>query len=136
MQEFDMLESKIYTIIKTKVNKAMSIKYPTISFANEPSNTEPVFPNVFFQQLQPVETGQDIEGSNINAILDTVQIQVTTNTSKADAKSVAWACVDALKSIRYNVVGMPLYSIQIKESTRIHTYSLRASRVIGAGDLI
>lgn len=131
-----MLESKIYTIIKTKVNKAMKSKYPDISFANEPSDDEPSFPSVFFQQLQPVETGQDLEGSTINAVLDTVQIQVSTNTTKADAKTVAWACVDALKSIRYNVVGLPLYSIQTKENSRLHTYSLRASRVIGSGDIL
>lgn len=136
MQEFDMLESKIYTIIKTKVNKAMKSKYPNISFANEPTSDTPSFPNVFIQQLQPVETGQDIENSSINALIDTEQIQVTTNTSKAEAKEVAWACIDALKSIRYNVVGMPLYSIQVKENTRIHTYTLRASRVIGSGDLL
>lgn len=136
MQEFDMLESKIYTIIKTKVNKAMSSKYPSISFANEPTGTDPVFPNVFFQQLQPVETGQDLERNRINGILDTVQITVTTNTSKSDAKTVAWACVDALKSIRYDVVGLPIYSIQIKESTRIHTYTLRASRNIALNDIL
>ena len=136
MQVFSRLSSTVFTILKTKVKKAMADTYPTISFSDEPTGKDPVFPNVFFQQLQPVEAGQDIEGSNINAVLDTVQITVTANTSKADANKVAWACVDALKSIRYDMVMLPIYSIQIKESTRIHTFTFRARRMIGYGDTL
>lgn len=136
MQVFSRLSSTVFTILKTKVNKAMADTYPTISFSDEPTNKDPVFPNVFFQQLQPVEAGQDIEGSNINAVLDTVQITVTTNTTKADANKVVWACVDALKSIRYDMVMLPVYSIQIKESTRIHTFTMRARRMVGYGDTL
>lgn len=136
MQQFDMLDSMVFTIIKTKMNKALSSTYPTISFDDEPTTDEPQFPNVFFQQLEPVETGQTLQGNSINAIIDTVQITVTTNTSKSDAKKVAYAAVDALKYLRYDVVGMPFYSIQVKEKSRIHTYVLRARRLVGSGDTL
>lgn len=136
MQVFSRLESTLYTILKTKVNKAMKDKYPSISFANEPSSVTPSFPNVFFQQLQPVEIGISLDSNKINGLNDTIQITVTTNTSKAEAKTVAWACVDAVKSIRYNIVGAPLYDVQLKGSDRIHSYVLRARRLIGSGDVL
>lgn len=136
MQVFSRLGSTVYTILKTKVKKAMASNFPNISFSDEPTNQDPVFPNVFFQQLQPVEQGQTLDGNNINAMLDTVQITVTTNTSKSDANKVAWACVDALKSIRYDMVMLPIYSIQTKESTRIHTFTFRARRIVGDGDVL
>lgn len=136
MQVFSRLESTLYTILKTKVNKAMKSKYPQISFDDEPTSDTPSFPNVFFQELQPIESGASLDSTSINALNHTIQITVTTNTSKADAKTVAWACVDALKSIRYNVVGTPLYNIQLKGTTRVHSYVLRARRLIGSGDVL
>ena len=136
MQQFDMLDSKVFTVIKTKMNKALSTKYPDISFDAEPTIDEPSFPNVFFQQLEPIEIGRTLQGNSITALLDTVQIVVTTNTSKSDAKKVAYSAVDAIKSLRYEMVGMPLYNIQIKEKSRLHSYTLRARRIIGSGDLM
>ena len=136
MQQFDMLDSKVFTVIKTKMNKALSTKYPDISFDDEPTINEASFPNVFFQQLEPIEMGRTLQGNSITALLDTVQIVVTTNTSKSDAKKVAYSAVDAIKSLRYEMVGMPLYNIQIKEKSRLHSYTLRARRIIGSGDLM
>lgn len=136
MQQFDMLDSKVFTVIKTKMNKALSTKYPDISFDDEPTINEPSFPNVFFQQLESIEMGRTLQGNSITALLDTVQIVVTTNTSKSDAKKVAYSAVDAIKSLRYEMVGMPLYNIQIKEKSRLHSYTLRARRIIGSGDLM
>lgn len=136
MQVFSRLGSTVYTILKTKVKKAMIDTYPSISFSDEPSDKDPSFPNVFFQQLQPIEQGQTIDGNVISAVLDTVQITVIANTTKADANKVAWACVDALKDIRYDLVGLPIYSIQNKENSRIHTFTLRARRLVGDGDVL
>ena len=81
-------------------------------------------------------TGISIDGNVISAVLDTVQITVIANTTKADANKVAWACVDALKDIRYDLVGLPIYSIQNKENSRIHTFTLRARRLVGDGDVL
>lgn len=136
MQVFSRLGSTVYTILKTKVKKAMIDTYPSISFSDEPSDKDPSFPNVFFQQLQPVETGQDLERRKINGVLDTVQITVTTNTSKSDANKVVWACVDALKDIMYDVVGMPMYELRTRENSKVHTYNIRARRNIAENDIL
>ena len=69
MQVFSRLGSTVYTILKTKVEKAMIDTYPSISFSDEPSDKDPSFPNVFFQQLQPIEQGQTIDGNVIITIL-------------------------------------------------------------------
>lgn len=136
MQVFSRLGSTVYTILKTKVKKAMADTYPTISFADEPTDDNPIFPNVFFEQLSGAETGQDLEHCKINGVLDTIQITVTTNTSKADANKVAWACVAALKDIMYDLVGIPIYSIQVKKNTKVHTFVLRARRNIAENDIL
>lgn len=136
MQQFDMLNKKVFTVIKTKMKKALSTKYPDISFDDEPTINEPSFPNVFYLPLESLELGRTLQGNSITALLHTVQIIVTTNTNKSDAETVAYSAVDALKSLRYEIVGMPLYDIQIKEKSRIHSFKIRASRPIGSGDLL
>ena len=128
--DISQMESIITTQLKVRVPKLTNNKFPNLSFTNEISDQVPSFPNVFIQELEPTELGMDLENNSIHAIRDTIQISVSTNTSKADARTVANACVSALKALRYSVFMMPIYS----KDNNIHRFVLRARRVIGAGD--
>lgn len=124
-------DSRIFTIFKSKLKSIYGNKYPAISFSDEINNEEPSYPNVYIAHIGSGERGMALDNSNVNAIQDTIQIQVTSNASKNDAKTVAWGCVDILKELSYTVSGLPLMSIR----NSVYTYSITATRVIGQGEL-
>lgn len=124
-------DSRIFTIFKTKLKNSYGNKYPAISFSDEINNEEPSYPNVYITHIGNGERGMTLDNTNVNAIQDTMQIQVSSNASKNDAKEIAWACVDILKELKYTVSGLPLMSIR----NSVFIYSLTATRVIGQGEI-
>lgn len=128
--DISQMESIVTTQLKVRVPKLTSNKFPNMSFTNEVSDQVPSFPNVYVQELEPTELGMDLENTSIHAIRDTIQIIVSTNTNKADARTVANACASALKCLRYTVFMMPIY----QKDNNVHKFVLRARRVIGSAD--
>ena len=128
--DISQMESIITTQLKVRVPILTNNKFPNMSFSNEVSDQTPSFPNVFIQELEPSELGMDLENNSIHAIRDTIQVSVSTNTSKADARTVTNACMAALKALRYTVVMLPIYT----KDNNIHRFVLRTRRVVGAGD--
>ena len=124
------LESIVTTQLKTRITKQLGDRYPNLSFTTEISEKTPNFPNVYVHDLPTTELGQDLENQQIHALRDTIQIQVTTNTSKADARKVANACVNVMKLLRYSIVVFPTYD----KKNNLHIYVMRARRVIASGD--
>ena len=82
------MESIITTQLKVRVPQLTNNRYETISFTNEISDNMPSFPNVYVHELEPSEVGNSIPNNTIHALRDTFQIEVTTNTSKSDARIV------------------------------------------------
>lgn len=124
------MESIITTQLTVRVPRLTNNRFPNMSFTNEISDDTPNFPNVYIHELEPAEVGNDISNQTIHAIRDTFQIEVTTNTSKADARTVTRSCVEALKVLRFSVVSLPIY----QRNNNIHRFVFRARRVVGAGD--
>lgn len=124
------LESIVKTQLEVRVPKLTNNKYPDMSFTDEVSDKQPSFPNVYIHELEPSEIGNSIPNTTIHAIRDTIQIEVTTNTSKADAKTVSMACINAMKCLRYSIIAFPIYT----KINNIHRYVFRARRVIANGD--
>lgn len=124
------LESIITTQLKVKVPKLTNNKYPGLSFSNEVSDETPSFPNVYIHELEPSEIGNSIPNQTIHAIRDTIQIEVSTNTSKSDARIVINACVNAMKSLRYSLVVSPTYT----KINNIHRFIIRCRRIVANGD--
>lgn len=126
------LESVITTQLKVRVPKLTNNKYPKMSFTNEISDNEPSFPNVYIHELEPTELGTDLENKSIHAFRSSFQIEVTTNTSKSDARIVSSACVNAMKALRYSLVSGPTYT----KNNNIHRFIIRVRRVIANGDTL
>lgn len=125
------LDSKIYSIVKSKVSQKIKSKYADLNFTNVQSSTETAkFPNVYIHMLPMVEQGQDLIGQTINAVLATVQVDVLTNTSQTDAKTVIYSVIDELKAMRFDITSMPEFT---KENDIFHAV-MRARRMIGSGD--
>ena len=128
--ELLQMESIVTTQLKVRVPRLLNNAYPKISFTNEISDKQPDFPNVYIHELEPSEVGNSLANQIIHAIRDTIQVDVTTNTTKTDAHKVAIACVNALKSLSYSVNMLPVYT----KNNNIHRYIIRANRVIANGD--
>lgn len=124
------LESIITTQLKVRVPKLLNNKYPNMNFTNEVSDNLPSFPNVYIHELEPSEVGSDLANNQIHFIRDTIQIEVSTNTSKADANAVKNACINAMKALRYSLSMGAIY----QKNNNIHSYVFRCRRIVGSGD--
>ena len=123
------LESIIMTQLMVRVPKLTEYRYPNMSFTNEPSDKQPSFPNVYVHELEPTEVGNDLENQRLHAIRETVQIEVTTNVSKAEVKRVAAACMYAMKALRFSIVS----DLYVKNNN-VHKIVIRVRRIIANGD--
>ncbi len=124
------LESIVTTQLKTRITRQLGSLYPNLSFTSEVSEKTPSFPNVYVHEIERSEVGMSIPNQTIHAVRDAVQIDVSTNTSKADARKVANAVVNTMKLLQYTIVAMPTYM----KDNNLHRYVIRARRVIANGD--
>lgn len=125
------LESTVVALVKAKTLKALQKTYPKVRITDEGvSDSTAVFPTVYIHLLPAVEQGQTLEGQAINALLATFQVDVTTNTSKADCRKVMSAIADVFKTMRFSGTSMPETSI----SNKIHRSTARFRRMIAAND--
>ena len=122
---------KVFTILKKRLKSALSEKYPTLKVGTlDKDSGNYKAPYVYLQELTPVERGQTLDNEGIHAIMYTVQITVTTDTSLADAMAIANECVRQFKHMRFNVSAMP---IPVTRKDGYHAVC-RFRRMIGADD--
>ena len=70
----------IYSIVKAKATEQLKDKYPTLNVTDKGESDQPaVFPTVYIHELPGMELGQDLEGQTINAVRETIQVDVTSN---------------------------------------------------------
>jgi len=124
------MESIITTQLKARVPKLTEHEFKGLSFSNEQTDAVPSFPNVYVHELDVSEVGSSIPNQEIHAIRDTLQIDVSTNTNKAEARTVTNACIFALKRLRYSVIMMPIY----QKDNNIHRFVFRVRRIVASGD--
>lgn len=130
-----MWVSDIPSIVLTKVKYGFSsklkTKYPNIKFTtSDSSNTAATFPTVYVNKLSSPEQGQDLEGTEIHAILATFQIEVTDNVSQSRANEVIDEVMRIMKAMRFQIVGDPYPD----NRDNAYRYVMRCRRVIGALD--
>lgn len=127
------ISSIVFTRIKVEVLKSLKSKYPNIYFTNsDRAQTNPKFPTVYINEIGSTERGEDLEGTSINAVMATFQIDVTDNQSQNRASEVMSKIVGIMKSMRFSVIAMPEF--QNTESTYRSTARFR--RMIGQGDIL
>lgn len=131
------IPSIVFTKMKLYTNDILTeryqSKYSGLNFtANTISKGEPKFPTVLFRKLQGQESGSDLDGEDVNAVISSIQIDVTTITSQTDAQNIADAVMEAMKKMRYRIVG-DMFSDNDATKYRI---VMRFNRLIGHDDII
>ncbi len=122
----------VVTRIKAIVTNKLKSKYPDINFTtSSASSTDPKFPTVYLRRLQGAERGQDLDGTRVNAMLVTFQVEVTDNVSDTRAQEVADSVCAVMKSMRFQILGEPF-----PDNTQKGVYRnvARYQRLVGYGD--
>lgn len=130
---FSRITTTVFTRIKSIVNKKLKSTYPDINFTtSDKSSTDPKFPTVYIKRMQGMERGQDLDGTSVNAMLVTFQVEVTDNISDTRALEVADTCCAVMKSMRFQLVGEPVPDNSNGKFRNIARYQ----RIIGYNDTL
>lgn len=130
------ITSVVYTRVQAIVRKKLKTKYPDINFTTSSvSSTDPKFPTVYIKRLQGSERGQDLEGIDVNAILCSFQVEVSSNGSDTVAQEVADEVCKVFKSMRFQILGEP-YPDNTNAQKGVFRNIARYQRIIGYGDIL
>ena len=125
------LENKLYSLIKYKATKELIEDFPNITFTSTDKASEvATFPTVYIHELPAMEVGNDLSNETINAVLETIQVDVYTNSTQKDAKDVMMVIASIMKSLRFDIGMMP----EFNNGSAYYRTTARFSRVIGSGD--
>lgn len=120
------IEENIATYIDAEINETADILVTTEDYTGDTAS----FPAVYVHELPQVERGYDIEGTSINGVLSTFQIEVYCN-SRQECKETSNAVLSIMKDLRFEVTASPLY-----KSENGYTFSVaRYRRLVGGEDL-
>lgn len=129
----DDLESIIFSRVKYQFSDRIKKKYESLNFTtSDKAPTKAKFPTVYIHMLESPEIGSDLEGTSINGITATFQIDVTDNQSQTRADEVAKEVLRIMKTMRFKAVGMPFHD---NSGDTYRTIS-RYRRPVGAGDIL
>lgn len=120
--------SRVYAIVSSK----LKTKYPNLVITDDDDKIDkPSFPTVYIHALQPDERGQDIEGSTINAISLTFQVEVYAK-DRITANEVSGIVLEAFKTMRFTGT-LPEFQNTVPGIKRTVA---RYRRIVGSGDKI
>ena len=114
--------SKIYAQLREKYPKALITR-------DEQSGTTPTFPTILIQALEPVERNPDLE-TQINSVLFSTQIKVTTNKDRSTAMSIASEVAKRYKDLSFQLIGMPY----CRKEDKLWAATFRARRTLDWND--
>lgn len=128
---FEQIEDRILTIVKTRMTERLGDEYPTMFFTSDGEvHKDMVFPTVYVRELTGYENGRDLDNTTINAIMETLQMEVYSDSGKADCKNIMHEVINQMKALRFNVMAMPIY----QQNGNVDRGVARFRRMIGAGD--
>lgn len=130
----DEVQTYLYSKIKAMLTVKLKKKYPDLFITDDDEvPTDPKFPSIFIEFLQPSERGADLEGKSINAISLTVEVDVTVTKAQGMkvAREVSYEVLECFKSLSFRAT-MPNFQNDGDGTKRMIA---RYTRVIGYNDL-
>ena len=127
---FAEIESRVFTQISYMLTERENAPYPDMKCTTVSQNTVVNFPTMYLHELQPVEAGNDLDNTTVNAVLSTIEIQVWSNESEKHCKDILTAAIVEMKRLRFNVTMFP----NVTTDNKIAWGVARFRRMIGAGD--
>lgn len=129
----DNIETTVFSRVKIEGTIALKKTFPNINYtAENASDDEPKFPSIYVQELPSSEVGQDLEGTAINGILSSFQVDVSDNDNKQNCKKVMSKVVESMKGMRFEVIRTPIY----RKEGNVWISTARFRRTIGFNDIL
>ena len=121
------IESEIFTTVKAKAMPILQEQFPDTDFSESFTNVKgsldkAVFPTIYIHELPGVQKGQTLDAVGIDAVLESFQVDVITNTSQGDTKKILGIILNVFVMLRFSVTAMPEFN---NESEKNRSYSFR-----------
>lgn len=127
------IDTTVLSRLRSRGYVDLKKKYPNINFTDDDrAPKDPNFPTVFYINIPSAERGQTLDGKTVNAVLHSVQIEVSDNSQTSSTVKVVMSKIcDYMKDMSYEIVGTPSF-----KNTDIFRMVARFRRTIGANDVI
>ena len=128
------IDTTVLSRLRSRGYADLRKNYPNINFTDDDrAPIDPKFPTVFYINISSAERGQTLDGKTVNALLHSVQIEVSDNSqTNATVKSVMSKICDYMKDMGYEIVNMPFF----QNTDTVFRMVARFRRTIGANDVI
>lgn len=101
------LGAQIYSVAKGLLLTKLKKIYPNVYITDKSKSIgTPKFPTVYIHELPGTEKGRDLEGTSINGVLVTMQVDVTTNSDNSEVRKVMATVSDVFKRMGFEAVSI------------------------------
>lgn len=105
---YSQIESTILTYVQYMLQEKQSAPFPNLNCTTKSQSTKPSeFPTLYLHNLTPVESAQDFENDEVNAVLATIEIQIFSNQSESEVNKIVTQAISCMKDLRWNVTMFP-----------------------------
>lgn len=131
------LETNIFSNVVTIAKPKLKKKYKSMNFDTAFTTVEknldkdPVFPTIYIHEMPGLERGADLEGTSVNAVQETIQVDVITNTKQSDAKGILAIISETFKKMQFQIISMPEFK---NDNEKRFRSTARFRRVIGSNE--
>lgn len=132
MNWFANIEESVLTQLDYMLAQRTDAPYPSLVVTSANQNQVTAFPTLYIHELSPVEAGNDLNNQTINAVLETIEIQIWTNETEAECRQLMSAAIVEMKRMRFNCTAFP----NIQTDNKIAFGIARFRRMIGSGDTL
>ena len=129
---FAELSGLITTHFKARIKSLIPIElFRKLKITTSNSDIAPTeLPAIWLEEVGSIETGENLDNTSVNAVIETVQITVFHNGQMKDVKKLMNASVLAMKQMRFGAIMTPIYTTTHEMKTGV----ARFRRLIGEGD--
>lgn len=130
------IESKIYTIVKTRLTNALKDVYPKLLITQQQRlNDDTQLPVIYIKMLDSPEIGADLDGSTVNAMLVTFETHITVSKDSglSGLRKISASVLENFKKLRFQMATRGEIT---RETSDTYTTISRYNRVIGAEEEI
>lgn len=130
------IESKIYTIVKTRLTNALKDVYPKLLITQQQRlNDDTQLPVIYIKMLDSPEIGADLDGSTVNAMLVTFETHITVSKDSglSGLRKISASVLENFKKLRFQMTTRGEIT---RETSDTYTTISRYNRVIGAEEEI
>lgn len=129
---FAYLEQRLFTILQFRLDRVFGSEYPDMNYSSgTPQDYDAILPSWHMTELTQAERGRDLENKTVNAVYETIQVEITTNDDFDLCHDIATQTTVEFKKLRFDITMSPTYTRTNRKVTAIARYS----RTIGKGEL-